>query len=160
MRVKISQVFFAFLPRISPFSYLLSHAAHISTVTASNHRFSRWFHRNFLCGNRIPLDEMNFPGCLISAANRITHLIQWKMCWIIEVNHQQTSNGCCFFSLVRSLVEPLIAFSAYKRQGLNKKSERPGGCRMIIAYYWGSHNTQQHHLMYLLVSHVSLFLSS
>lgn len=146
MRVKISQVFFsAFSPsHLSPLLLLVESCCayfHCDSIQSSLFAvISSCSLRNFLCGNRIPLDEINFPGCLIATANRITHLIRWKMCWIIEVNHQRT-NGCCFFHLIRSLVEPLIAFSAYKRQGLNKKSERPGGCWMIIAYYWGSHNT-------------------
>lgn len=96
MREKTSQVFHA-----SPsLDYLLTHdvGSHICTATTEN-----------LCvsvSRASPeADRPTFPR------TRIIHLIQWKMCCLIKVNHRRTA----FCSLLRfccCMLGPLIAFSA------------------------------------------------
>lgn len=88
-----------------------SRCAYFHCDSIQSSRFA-WYHptfRNFLDGNRIPLEEMKIPRMfdINSSANRITHLIRWKICWIIKVNHRRT-----VVSLLRFFLEPLIAFSA------------------------------------------------
>jgi hypothetical protein len=82
LRVKISQVFYASLPRCFSAAYLLSHDAHIYAVTASNCRVSRDFIAAFTHESRtISPTEMNrFPGYDIASPNHSLNSVENVLC--------------------------------------------------------------------------------